>query len=249
MVGLTGLLLGCGKSDGEGARVTPCGGDLVGEWGEMARDATYPANPAVNECWNLNGSFSPEGYSASSVFPLPSGRATLLRFDDMGSYYGTVLRVGPVTVNYAAACLATDQGSPTCTQLQEALGISGLAEGWYGDPTCVEQTGGGCSCTVQVFAVGSLHANWLLNPDHKSIHLNDPNRYPDPLDLDLGYCIKDGGLRFDGPLDGGEFASYDYTADVTFGKPNCDGTAQQLSTSFGTACELFCGQTACGLTP
>jgi hypothetical protein len=209
--------------------VEPCGGDLVGIWAELDEDVTYPAPTNVDSCWNLMGSFGADGvYSASSRYPPPRARRTLLAFEADGTYHGSVTRFGPATVSYPAECLA-NQGAPTCTQLQEALRISGTGEGWYQGGTCTDQTGGGCSCTVQVALVGGPYGTWVLNPDGKSITLTKPMGSDPPLEVSVGYCVKGNALRFDTPLDGGTYPANAYTAEVTFSAPNCTGTPAELS--------------------
>jgi hypothetical protein len=242
------LLLGCGGTSKSDNSVNPCGGDLVGIWGELDEHVTYPAPTNVNSCWNLMGSFGADGvYSASSRYPAPQQRKTLLRFTADGVYYAAITRFGPVTVNYAATCL-TDQGSPTCTQLQEALRISGLGEGAYQGATCTDQTGGGCSCTVQVAEVAGSSGTWVLNPDQKSITITKPMGSDAPLEVNVGYCVKNGSLRFDTPLDGGTYPSYAYMAEVTFSAPNCAGTPEQVKARYGDTCSGYCGSQACGET-
>lgn len=207
---------------------------------------TYPANPNVNSCWHLTGTFSADGYSASSRYPAPKGRVTLLTFNADGSYHTVASRVGPVTVTYAPECLQTEQGTPTCTQLEEALRISGAGEGSYQGAVCTDQAGGGCSCTVQVWETGGQQGLCSPGSNGKSVTLTKPMGYPEPLEPTIGYCIKNGALRFDGPIDGGSFPSNAYTADTTFGRPNCAQAPEQLSTDFGVACSLVCGAEACG---
>ncbi|HEX2870569.1 MAG TPA: hypothetical protein VHP33_04920 [Polyangiaceae bacterium] len=253
LTGVAAFLLGCGgtsKSDNPGSRVEPCGGDLVGIWAELDEHVTYPAPINVNSCWNLMGSFSADGaYSASSRYPAPQQRRTILTFSADGVYYGAVLRFGPVTVNYAAECLVTDHGSPSCTQLQEALQISGIGEGSYQGATCSDLAGGGCSCTVQVAEVGGPTGTWVLNPDQKSFTLTKPMGSDAPLEVNVGYCIKNGSLRFDTPLDGGTYPSFAYMTEVTFSAPNCAGTPEQVKARYGDNCSGYCGGEVCGETP
>lgn len=242
------VLLGCGGASKSDNSVNPCGGDLVGIWGELDEHVTYPAPTNVNSCWNLMGSFSSDGtYSASSRYPLPKARRTIMTFREDGLFTAGITRFGPVTVNYAAACL-TDQGSPTCTQLQEALRISGLGEGAYQGATCTDQTGGGCSCTVQVAEVAGPSGTWVLNPDQKSITITKPMGSDAPLEVNIGYCVKSGSLRFDTPIDGGTYPNYAYTADVTFQAPDCSGTPAAVKARYGDNCSGFCGSEACGET-
>lgn len=226
-----------------------CGGDLTGRWFELERDVTSPPNPNVNACWNLTLSFSPEGYNASSRYPSPQGRLTLLSFQADGNYTTLISRVGPVTVKYGPECLQTEQGPPTCAQLQEGLRISGIGEGSYQGAVCTEQAGGGCSCTVQVWETGGMQGIWSVNPSQKSVTLTKPMGYPAPLEASVGYCVKNGSLRFDGPIDGGSFPSNAYTASATFTVPDCARTPEQLSADFGVVCSTLCGAEACGQMP
>lgn len=250
-VGVAALLLGCGgtsESDNQGSSVQPCGGDLVGIWAELDEDVTYPAPTNVNSCWNLMGAFGADGvYSASSRYPFPKARRTVLAFENDGMYHGSATRFGPVTVNYAAECLV-NQGAPTCTQLQEALRISGLGEGAYQGATCNAHASGGCSCTVQVAEVGGPYGTWALNPDQKSITVGRPMNDPDPFEVNVGYCIKGNSLRFDKPLDGGRSPYYAYTGEVTFSAPNCAGTPEQVKDRYADNCRGYCGPEACGET-
>lgn len=249
---IAAFLSGCGgtsQGDNEGASsVQPCGGDLVGIWAELDEDVTYPAPTNVNSCWNLIGSFGADGvYSASSRYPIPKARKTVMTFREDGLFTAGITRFGPVTVNYAAECLSA-QGSPTCTQLQEALRVSGLGEGAYQGATCIDQAGGGCGCTVQVAEVSGPYGTWALNPDQKSFTLTKPMGSDAPLEVNVGYCVKNGALRFDTPLDGGTYPSYAYMAEVTFSAPNCAGTPEQVKTRYGDSCSGYCGSQACGET-
>lgn len=219
---IAGALLGCGGASKNGQdetpKVVPCGGDLVGSWTEVARGLKQPANfnSSVNACWNLMGSFAGGMYSASTRYPFPDGRTTNMRFGPDGSYTSGITREGTVTLNYAPECLTTNEGTPSCAELQTALGVSGTGEGSYFDTACADRAGGGCTCTVRVAEVGGPYGSWVADPGGKSITITKPEGYPEPRVFSVGYCVEGDALRFDGPLDGGSSPYNAYGAEVTF---------------------------------
>ena len=219
VTGIAAALFGCGAtSEDEKPKVVPCGGDLVGSWIEVAHGQKPPANfgASLNACWNLMGSYSGGVYSATSRYPFPEGRTTDMRFNDGGLYTAGITRAGTVTLDYAPECLTTAQGTPSCAELQTALGTSGIGEGAYFDTACTDRAGGGCSCSVRVNEVSGPSGTWAANPDGKSITITKSEGQPEPRVFSVGYCVKGDKLRFDAPLDGGTSPYYAYGAEVTF---------------------------------
>lgn len=249
-------LLGCGGASKNGGEdetpaVVPCGGDLTGNWVEIAHGVKPPAdfNTNLNACWNLMVSNSGGIYGATTRYPFPDGRSTIMRFSAEGQYTAAMTRAGMVTLDYAPECLTTDQGAPSCAELQAALGVSGLGEGAYFDTMCSDRSGGGCHCTVRVSEVGGPNGNWVANPGGKSITITKPEGYPEPREFSVGYCVEGDTLRFDGPLDGGSSPYASYTGNVTFTRENCTDTPQQLVAKYGDLCSNVCPPQTCGQTP
>jgi hypothetical protein len=241
-------LLGCGgtaSSDGQDA-VTPCGGELTGEWINVNQHVTTPPNPNVDACWNLMGSYSGGIYSAYSRYPTPERRVSWLSFQMSGSYTFAQIRSGPVTVTYAADCLVTDQGTPTCGELQAALLVSGTGEGSYHDTVCTDQAGGGCTCVVQVTEVGGPAGTWQTDAATKTATLTKPTPTLEPAQTTVGYCVDASGLRFDRAIDSASPPFWPDMSGITLTPRDCGGSVQQLKDRYGPDCALVCDTVMCG---
>lgn len=247
-VGIAATLWGCGgtaSADGPGG-VTPCGGELTGQWINVTQHATTPPNPNVDPCWNLMGGYSGGVYSASSRYPAPERRVSNIRFNQDGNYTFAHIRSGPVTVTYAADCLATDQGTPSCAELQAALLVSGIGEGSYHDIVCTDQTGGGCSCVVQVTEVGGIAGTWQTDAAAKTATVTKPTPNLEPAQATVGYCVDATGLRFDSAIGNGSPAFWPNMSGITLTPLDCTGGVQQLQDKYGPDCPLVCDTVLCG---
>lgn len=209
VMGIAVLALGCGAREADdpagspsspGSGVVPCGGELVGMWGNINDHASVPASANVNRCWNLDVSYAGGGYAATTRYSAPEHRATYLTFRADGHYNGAQTLTGPVTLKYAADCLVTAQGTPTCAELQVALNTSGLGEGSYSDTICSDQAGGGCTCTINVHETGGSAGDWSTNAAAKTVTLTRDPAF-DPNQVTVGYCVDANGLRFGEGID------------------------------------------------
>jgi hypothetical protein len=189
---------------------------LVGVWQNINDHASSP-RAEINSCWNLSGSFAGGTYAANTRYPTPDRRSTLVRFEENGQYTSAQTLTGVVTLTYSAECLVTDQGTPTCAQLQAALDVSGTGEGAYFDTMCADQAGGGCSCTVRVQEVSGSSGTWSIDLAAKTVTLTRDPQLPAPNQLTVGYCADPAGVRFGDGID----AWWRQTAGATFSKIDC----------------------------
>ena len=220
--------------------VTDCGGDLVGSWVAQSNDVqqVYP-KPMVNQCWNLQGSFSEGRYFASSRYPYPENRVVILQFRADGSYVRSESLQGPIAVEYAPECLKTAGGTPTCEQLQATLLESGLGEGSYRDTMCSATAVGGCRCTVQVLITGGESGQWAL-AGQGSIQLT--RRSADGTTMDTRrstYQACDPALHFDAAID----AWWRYASRLTLHRPDCTDAQKgpgEQDVDCGGVCDFAC---------
>jgi hypothetical protein len=243
-VGVATTLLGCAET-ASSDQLTPCGGPLVGNWVAVEHHVTTPPNPNVNACWNLMGAFAGGMYSASTRYPVPEQRTSYVTFTPDGSYRRAQVRSGPVTLTYAAECLVTDQGTPTCAELQAALGVYGIGQGSYYDTVCADQASGGCSCSVRVSEVGGTAGTWQA-ASATAVTLTNPMGDPEPTMVTVPYCVNASGLRFGDGIDSGSPAFWPHTSDVTFGPRDCNGSVQELTAKYGADCAFVCDTALCG---
>lgn len=181
--------------------IVPCGGDLTGRWLNINNQFIGRPLASGDPCWELQGSFRNDVYAAYSRYPSPKRLTSYLQFKADGTYLYAAIKEGPVTVNYAAACLVAGDRSPTCAELQAALRESGIGEGSYRDAICTEQVTGGCSCTLQVLEAGAGGGRWKADTATGQLTLSDPTAASLPPSLVTHYCIEDAGLRFDSNVD------------------------------------------------
>lgn len=186
---------------GGGEPFEPCGGELTGAWTATDARVVAPRPADVNECWNLHIERSGQRYVGGTQYPTPEQRTTHLIFRSDGSYQNASLASGPVVLEYAPACLVTEQGTPTCEELELALYESGLGEGAYRDTMCSERAGGGCTCSVHVELVGGSNGSWVMDTESRTVTFNRPEGYPEPRELSVGYCVTGAGLRFDAAIE------------------------------------------------
>jgi hypothetical protein len=225
-----------GTAGSAGSLVVPCGGDLLGVWGNVNDHAVSAAPANINSCWNLNVSFSGGTYYATTRYPAADTRSTYLTFAANGHYTGAQTLTGVVTLEYAAECLVTPQGTPTCAQLQVALHASSVGEGSYFDTMCADQAGGGCTCTVRVQETGGGSGAWSTNVAAKTVTLTRDPHLPEPNQLTLGYCVDAAGVTFGDGID----AWWRQTAGAFFTKIDCTDGKQ----SFGEE-GIDCGGQFC----
>jgi hypothetical protein len=190
---------GGGASGGVGLPAPEaCPGELPGEWGaEVEVDATPPPN--VDACWNLQGGFSGGQYVATARWPTPKRLLFSLKLEPDRYSLAQVI-VGRVTTDFAAECLATPDGTPTCEQLGAALLMSGQGQGSVRAVTCSAGAAGACSCELDVMMVGGNAGVMVDDRAARVVELATSFDGSTPP-VKTRYCATAEGLRFGPEVD------------------------------------------------
>lgn len=229
---------GGGAAGSGGAVSAPtCGGDLIGEWGGSNphfRPRVPP--PPEDPCYKLAVYPQADGtFGAASRWPAPERRDALLKFD-AAHFSWAITDRGPVTIAYAASCLAKTTPRPTCAQLAPALLISGLGEGSVRQVDCAD-AGGGCTCTFSISETGGPYGEWSAAGGLLTLVSNPGTAYEKTVETT--YCNDGSTLRFGAAID----AVSAGLSRFTFELANCaDG--RQGALEDGVDCGFYC-PTAC----
>ena len=209
------LLLGCGGKNDEAAAAAKCGGMLTGQW---SAEGTAPVRGNLNGCSNLVLDSSTGQLAARTNYPPPKQRSFLMRFNADGTYSASIVNHGSVTLSYAPACLITAQGSPSCTQLGEALLDFGVGSGTIQQVSCSDGAAGGCDCTLEVNEVGGPAGEYVADTTTGELQLTRNQAEM----LDTSYCVNATSLRFGPEIE----AWFGGASQVTFSASSCDDGVQ-----------------------
>jgi hypothetical protein len=170
-----------------------CGGDLLGGW--MAHEENVPPNapgPTIDQCLNLQLAMTgSDTFGAYTWFPMRGPTRDLGILFKGTSFLIDDLSSGPVTVHYAASCLASASGTPTCDQLAGAIVGHGQATGEFSQATCAAGTPDGCDCTILLDALGGESGSW--SSDGGDVTLTAAF---DQRTATVPYCVDGDELRF-----------------------------------------------------
>lgn len=183
-----------GASGAAQAPKPTCGGDLVGLWATSQKNLPPPdAGPSGNACFNLMLTRDGDTFSASTSNPrFGPERDITIAFMPSGAFSVEDMRRGPVTVHYAAACLASPMGTPTCDELAPAIEISGHNTGEFQSATCAASPSGGCDCTLDLSVVTGPSGTWSVS----GAGVTFVNAFSSDTTTS-SYCADASGLRFD----------------------------------------------------
>lgn len=178
-----------------------CGGNLLGPWEGTYENHIAQSGPAATDpCHLLQLAPQDDGtFSARLTYPLPDGRAVRIVFQDT-SFETTITVRGQVKQSYAAACLSTAGGSPTCAQLGEVLLSNGIGEGSVRKVDCTPAAAGGCDCTFEVMETGGGGGRWSVAGNELSLIVSPGTAFEKTLKIP--YCVDAGTLRFGAAIDG-----------------------------------------------
>jgi hypothetical protein len=213
----------------------PCGGDVIGDWAYYEAHVDEPATPNPDGCWQLQGNYSDGVYTAFTHYPRPEHRTTLLHFSADHTFSAGQLRSGPLELDYPPSCLTTEQGTPTCAELETTLLASGIGEGSYRDTQCRDREDGGCVCSVQAAITGGSAGTWTLSQPGR-LMLTNANQFLEPFQLSVNYCVDGGVLRWDNALE----AWLKGVAGAAFTPLACSDGVQNPSEPEGLDCGFPC---------
>jgi hypothetical protein len=169
-----------------------CGGDLVGLWAISQKNLTPSTpGPSVNACLNLQLSRDGDTWTASTWNPrFGTERDISIVFKTDGTFDILDLRNGQVLLHYAASCLASPMGTPTCDELAAALEEDGTGNGEFQVTGCAASSGG-CDCTLQLSVVQGASGTWTSG----GIDVTFVNNFSNGA-ATSSYCVDATGLRF-----------------------------------------------------
>jgi hypothetical protein len=224
-----------GEASGADDSGPGCGGDLLGAW-VTTEDGIAPNAPSasVNACHNLSLDRNADGtYAASTWYPRGPSRDLGIWFRDT-QFVTVEIRRGPVPIHYAASCLASNAGTPTCAELADAIKGYGLATGDFQGATCAAAQPDGCDCTIALFSVGGESGTWSGGAGTATLMGSITQTQGT-----TSYCIAAGALRFGAGID----AIMSGASKLTFLPVDCaDGKRGlfEASVDCGMACPLTC---------
>jgi hypothetical protein len=229
---------GTAGTSAAGTSVLPpnCGGDLVGEWAGSDPHA-HPAAPAApaDPCYQLAVFPQDDGtFGATTRWFAPQRRDAILKFDAEHFAWGVTDR-GPVTITYAASCLAKTAPRPTCAQLAEGLLISGLGEGSVRAVDCADAAGG-CKCTFSIIETSGPAGTWTTANGVVTL-VSIFGTQGQAKTVQAPYCVDGGTLRFGAAVD----AFVAGLSRMTFAPFDCDD-GKQGAVEDGVDCGLYCGK-------
>jgi hypothetical protein len=226
---------GAAGTGAAGTSPPTCGGDLVGAWWGSDPHARPKATPPADDpCYELLVERQDDGtLSANTRWPAPERRDAYLKFDGEQFAWAITDR-GPVTIAYAASCLAKATPKPTCGELAEALLSSGLGEGSVRKVDCVAASGG-CTCTFEIISTGGPAGSWSSSGGILSLTAFAGTEWEKKVQTP--YCATATSLRFAPAID----AFVPGLSRMTFEPASCDDGKQGLLKE-GIDCGPYCSE-------
>jgi hypothetical protein len=192
--GAGGAATGAGGAGGAAAAKPTCGGDLVGLWATSQKNlAPVAPGPSVNACLNLQLTSDGNGFGASTWNPrFGPERDISIVFMTSGAFDIDDLRRGPVVLHYAASCLSSPVGTPTCDELGPAIEVWGHDTGEFQHAACAAASSGGCDCTLDLSVVQGASGTWSSSGAEVTFVDAFSNQV-----TTSSYCVDGAGLRLD----------------------------------------------------
>jgi hypothetical protein len=155
-------------------------------------------------------------------------------FKTEGAFDILDLRKGQVVLHYAASCLASPAGTPTCDELAAALEEDGTGNGEFQLTGCAAASSGGCDCTLELSVAQGAAGTWSSS----GAAVTFVNGFSNQMTTS-SYCVDDAGLRFatdfEAVLPGGSAMAFS-PVDCTDGK---QGPAED-GVDCGWVCTISC---------